>query len=197
MDQFNLRQKDVYNFDRFMDIKKPGFGPSDTIAYDAKKTPKQLAKWQNVVTRNKDFENGYFSPVYDGTWRAVSADRATRDAGIKQTVVGDYIDDLRTGRAMPTIKQFNAVKEGFSAGSSTDSWLKKQTSPDEKNEKEQYDLVEYIMHAQGHRISGRQWSREHLNQLPHEKLIRVANNIKKEVDDKEDIDKAKSAERYK
>lgn len=114
MDQFNLKQKDVYSFDDFMDIKKPSFGgPKSGIQFNAKEEPKQLKKWRRVVTRYAPAENGTFNPNYNGQWRAIGMDRASRDAGIKQEDKSKYIDDLKYGRALPTYESYLFMLENI------------------------------------------------------------------------------------
>jgi hypothetical protein len=114
MDLYNLRQKDIYNFDEFMDIKKPAFGgPNSGLKFDAKKEPKQLKGWRRVVKRYAPAENGVFNPNYDGQWRAIGMDRASRDAGVEQEVKAKYIDDLKHGRSLPTYESFMTVLENI------------------------------------------------------------------------------------
>lgn len=114
MDQFNLRQKDVYNFDDFMDIKKPPFGGhSSGIEFKAKEEPKQLKKWRRVVTRYAPTENGTYNPNYNGQWAAIGKDRASRDAGVKQEDESKYVDDLKHGRSLPTYESFIAMLENI------------------------------------------------------------------------------------
>ena len=112
MDQFNLKQKDVYNFDDFMDLSKPGFGgPKSGIKFEATKEPKQLSKWRRVVKRYAPAENGVFNPNYDGHWAAINKDRANRDANTYSNERGKYIDDLKHGRSLPTLESFLIVFE--------------------------------------------------------------------------------------
>lgn len=112
MDQFNLKQKDVYNFDDFMDLSKPSFGgPNSGIKYEANKEPKQLSKYRRVVHRYAPAENGVFNPNYDGHWAAINKDRANRDANTYSNERGKYIDDLKHGRSLPTLESFLIVFE--------------------------------------------------------------------------------------
>jgi hypothetical protein len=113
MDQFDIRQKDVYNFDNFMDLKKPGFGgPNSAIKFDAKKEPTQLSGWRRIVKRYAPAENGTFHPNYNGMWKAINKDRINRDAGTKSEEESKYIDDLNNGRSLPTFESFVEVFEG-------------------------------------------------------------------------------------
>lgn len=144
MDQFNISQKDVYNFDDFMDLKKPAFGgPKSGIPFDAKKKPKQLSEYRRVVKRYAPTENGTFNPNYNGTWRAVSMDRATRDAGVDQETESQYIDDIKNGRALPTYESYIHVSEALGGNEKADSIEQDRTiyadreNPD--NEIEKYD----------------------------------------------------------
>jgi len=114
MDLYNLKQKDVYDFDQFMDIKKPPFGGHESaIKFDAKKEPKQLKGWRRVVKRYAPAENGVYNPNYNGQWRAIGMDRASRDAGVKQEEESKYIDDLKHGRSLPTYESFVAMMENI------------------------------------------------------------------------------------
>jgi hypothetical protein len=76
MEIFNTHRRDIFNFDTYMDLKKPGFGgPASAIAQrDGKgnminKEPK-LAGYARVVDRDPAFSH----PVYDPTYKAMTGD---------------------------------------------------------------------------------------------------------------------------
>jgi len=52
MDIFNLKNNDVKDFKRFMDMKAPAFGgPAETEAFDKSKR-KSLKDWNKVAQRD-------------------------------------------------------------------------------------------------------------------------------------------------
>ena len=70
METFNVKRRDIYTFDDFMDLKKPGFGgpASAEPLKDAKgrfvNKERKLEKYQNKVVRHPAFSNQVFDPTY-------------------------------------------------------------------------------------------------------------------------------------
>ncbi len=83
MDIFNLKNNDVKDFKRFMDMKAPAFGgPAETEAFDKSKR-KSLKDWNKVAQRDANFENGGKNHNYDNYWKAFNNDVPSRAAKIK------------------------------------------------------------------------------------------------------------------
>jgi len=76
MEIFDVHRRDVYNFDDYMDLKKPGFGgPSSGKLLKDKKgkevnKDRKLTEFQNTVVRHEQFKN----QVYDPTYKAMGGD---------------------------------------------------------------------------------------------------------------------------
>jgi hypothetical protein len=76
MEIFDIHRRDVYNFDDYMDLKKPGFGGpnSGQLLRDNKgkdlNKDRKLTEYQNTVKRHDQFNN----PVYDPTYKAMGGD---------------------------------------------------------------------------------------------------------------------------
>jgi hypothetical protein len=87
MDIFDVKRRDNPSLDRHMDPKKPPFGGPNENEPFAKNKRKSLDKYQRVVTRNADFEGGKENTNYDTTWKAITRDRASRDANKKPAEV--------------------------------------------------------------------------------------------------------------
>lgn len=70
MEIFDVHRRDVYNFDDYMDLKKPGFG--GPISVESLKDDKgkyvnkdrKLEEYQRVVKRDVIFKNQVFNPTY-------------------------------------------------------------------------------------------------------------------------------------
>ena len=61
MDIFDVYRRDVYSFDQYMDLKKPGFGGNDSLIYDRDAKGKKasesnkLKEYRRVVKRDPLF----------------------------------------------------------------------------------------------------------------------------------------------
>ena len=70
MEIFDVHRRDVYNFDDYMDLKKPGFGgpSSGKLLKDDKgnyvNKDRKLEEYQNRVERQDAFKNQVFNPTY-------------------------------------------------------------------------------------------------------------------------------------
>jgi hypothetical protein len=83
MDMFNAKSRRNPKMDNWTDISKPGFGgPKEKQDFDKSKR-EFLKGYQRVVDRNADFEGGKTINNYDTTWKAVSRDTVSRQAGKK------------------------------------------------------------------------------------------------------------------
>lgn len=83
MDMFNAKSRRNPKMDNWMDLSKPGFGgPKEKEDFDKSKRD-FLKGYQRVVDRNADFEGGKTINNYDTTWKAVSRDIVSRQAGKK------------------------------------------------------------------------------------------------------------------
>lgn len=80
---FNAKSRRNPKMDDWMDLSKPGFGgPKEKTDFDKSKRD-FLKGYQRVVDRNADFEGGKTINNYDTTWKAVSRDVVSRQAGKK------------------------------------------------------------------------------------------------------------------
>lgn len=80
---FNSKSRRNPKMDDWMDLSKPGFGgPKEKTDFDKSKRD-FLKGYQRVVDRNADFEGGKTINNYDTTWKAVSRDVVSRQAGKK------------------------------------------------------------------------------------------------------------------
>jgi hypothetical protein len=83
MDMFNAKSRRNPKMDNWMDLSKPEFGgPKEKTDFDKSKR-EFLKGYQRVVDRNADFEGGKTINNYDTTWKAVSRDVVSRQAGKK------------------------------------------------------------------------------------------------------------------
>lgn len=136
MDLFDVHRRDVYNFDQYMDLKKPGFGGNDSLIYDrdenGKKTSEsnKLKDYRRVVKRDPVFKN----PHYNSTYKAMTHDLVYKQegekpftyrdpylTGIATVEVGEYENEEETNEsAIPSFNSFigESVNEQF-------DWLKK------------------------------------------------------------------------
>lgn len=76
MEMFNVKRRDIMDFDNYMNLKKPGFGgPDSAMAFrdnSGKKvnTNPKLKEYQRVVSRDSAFSHN----VYDPTYKAMTHD---------------------------------------------------------------------------------------------------------------------------
>lgn len=110
---FNVHRRDVFNFDDYMDLKKPGFGgPNSAKEYRdgrgniANPKPK-LKEYQRVVERDPLFSH----PHYNSTYKAMTHDVVYKQAKKKPF---DYKDPYIT--ALPVV-QVGAMQEGLACSS--------------------------------------------------------------------------------
>ena len=105
MDIFDVHRRDVYNFDQYMDLKKPGFGGNDSLIYDrddkGKKTSEsdKLKEYRRVVKRDPLFKN----PHYNSTYKAMSHDVVYKQEGEKPVT---YRDPYLTGIATVEVGEY-------------------------------------------------------------------------------------------
>jgi hypothetical protein len=106
MDLFDVHRRDVYNFDQYMDLKKPGFGGNDSLIYDrdgnGKKTSEssdKLKDYRRVVKRDPLFKN----PHYNSTYKAMSHDLVYKQEGEKPVT---YPDPYLTGIATVEVGEY-------------------------------------------------------------------------------------------
>lgn len=70
MEIFNIKRRDVHNFDNWMDLKKQGFGGHESGKLLKDKNGKDIDKdrklqgFQNKVSRHDAFSNQVFDPTY-------------------------------------------------------------------------------------------------------------------------------------
>jgi hypothetical protein len=105
MDIFDVHRRDVYNFDKYMDLKKPGFGGNDSLIYDrdakGKKTSNsnKLKDYRRVVKRDPMFKN----PHYNSTYKAMTHDLVYKQEGEKPFT---YRDPYLTGIATVEVGEY-------------------------------------------------------------------------------------------
>ena len=111
MDLFDVHRRDVYNFDQYMDLKKPGFGGNDSLIYDrdgnGKKTSEssdKLKDYRRVVKRDPLFKN----PHYNSTYKAMSHDLVYKQEGEKPVT---YPDPYLTGIATVEVGEYETEDE--------------------------------------------------------------------------------------
>lgn len=92
MEMFDVHRRDVYNFDDYMDLSKPGFGGpksaeplKDSKGKRVKSNPK-LADYQRVVKRHEAFKH----QVWDPTYKAMGGDLVHKQEVGKNPY--DYVD---------------------------------------------------------------------------------------------------------
>lgn len=121
MEVFDTKRRDILDFDRYMDLKQPGFGgPASAEAYaDAKgnrvnKEPK-LAQFQHTMERHELWSH----PHYDSTYKAATNDIVYKQEGKKPT---NYADPYHTAipvkiiaeGAIPSFEDFILLTEQYS-----------------------------------------------------------------------------------
>lgn len=110
MDTFDVHRRDVYNFDQYMDLKKPGFGGNDSLIYDrdsnGKKTSEsdKLKDYRRVVKRDPLFKN----PHYNSTYKAMSHDLVYKQEGEEPVT---YKDPYLTGIATVEVGEYEDANE--------------------------------------------------------------------------------------
>lgn len=103
MDMFNAKSRRNPKMDDHMDISKPAFGgPKEKQDFDKSKRD-FLKGYQRTVERNPDFEGGKTINNYDTTWKAVSRDVVSRQAGKKP---------FEPMYSTPTTKTSEKIEEG-------------------------------------------------------------------------------------
>lgn len=117
MEMFDVHRRDIFNFDDYMDLKKPGFGgPKSAKQYlDARgkkvnDSPK-LKDYQHTVERHPAFKN----QVYDPTYKAMTHDVVYKQEKKKSF---DYPDSYNH-MGLPVVMVGKAANEGFSYTSFT------------------------------------------------------------------------------
>ena len=121
MEIFDTKRRDILDFDRYMDLKQPGFGgPASAEAYsDGKgnrvnKSPK-LSQFQHTMERHELFKH----PHYDSTYKAATNDLVYKQEGKKST---NYADPYHTALpvkiiaegAIPSFEDFLLLTEQYS-----------------------------------------------------------------------------------
>lgn len=110
MEMFNVHRRDVFNFDNYMDLKKPGFGgPNSAVAFKDKSGKRvvdnpKLKDFQRVVERDPMFASKH----YDSTYKAMTHDIIYKQEKKKPV---DYRDPYLT--ALPVV-DITKVEEGLS-----------------------------------------------------------------------------------
>ena len=105
MDIFDVHRRDVYNFDQYMDLKKPGFGGNDSLIYgrdaSGKSTSKsdKLKDYRRVVKRDPAFKSAH----YNSTYKAMSHDLVYKQEGEKPVT---YPDPYLTGIATVEVGEY-------------------------------------------------------------------------------------------
>ncbi len=102
MEIFDVHRKDVHTFDRFMDLKKPGFGGPSSIEMlkDNKgndvNPDRKLKDYQRKVERHNAFGNHVYNPTY----KAMGGDVVHKQEDGKNPY--DYKDSYDT-MGIPTV----------------------------------------------------------------------------------------------
>lgn len=111
MESFDVKRRDIYTFDDFMDLKKPGFGgpASAQPLKDSKgkfvNKERKLEKFQNKVERHPSFSH----PVFDPTYKAMGGDLVHKQEDEKNPY--DYKDSYET-MGVPTV-EVKSTNEGM------------------------------------------------------------------------------------
>jgi hypothetical protein len=112
MEMFNTKRRDVYNFNDYMDLKKPGFGGPKSAKQlkDGKgklvnNSPK-LKEYQRTVERHDLFK----SPHYNSTYKAMGGDLVHKQEKGKNPY--DY-PDLYNNVGIPVVNVGKATNEGL------------------------------------------------------------------------------------
>lgn len=111
MDTFNVKRRDVYSFDSWMDVKQPGFGgPASAEPLRDNKgkvinTDRKLEGYQNTVKRHDAFKN----QVFNSTYKAMGGDLVHKQEFGKNPY--DY-PDLHNNMGIATVNVGNVTNEG-------------------------------------------------------------------------------------
>jgi hypothetical protein len=109
MDLFDVHRRDVYNFDQYMDLKKPGFGGNDSLIYGRDASGKETSKsdklkgYRKVVKRDPIFKSSH----YNSTYKAMSHDLVYKQEGQKPVT---YPDPYLTGVATVEVGKYKTEK---------------------------------------------------------------------------------------
>ena len=128
MDIFDVHRRDVYNFDQYMDLKKPGFGGNDSLIYGRDASGKstsesdKLKDYRRVVKRDPAFKSAH----YNSTYKAMSHDLVYKQEGEKPVTypdpyltgiatveVGEYETEETNESALPTFSNFINESKGL------------------------------------------------------------------------------------
>ena len=110
MDIFDVYRRDVYSFDQYMDLKKPGFGGNDALIYDRDAKGKKasesnkLKEYRRVVKRDPLFKSSH----YNSTYKAMSHDLVYKQEGEKPVT---YRDPYLTGIATVEVGEYEHADE--------------------------------------------------------------------------------------
>lgn len=117
MEMFDVHRRDIFNFDDYMDLKKPGFGgPKSAKQYlDARgkkvnDSPK-LKDYQHTVERHPAFNN----QVYNPTYKAMTHDVIYKQEKKKPFTYPDSYNHM----GLPVVMVGKAANEGLSHTSFT------------------------------------------------------------------------------
>jgi hypothetical protein len=113
MEVFNVKRRDIFDFDSYMDLKKPGFGgPNSAKMYKdgrgnlVNQKPK-LKEYQRQVERHPQFGH----QVYDPTYKAMTHDLVYKQSKKKPFT---YRDPYLTG--LPVV-DMTKIQEGLATSS--------------------------------------------------------------------------------
>ena len=108
MDLFDVHRRDVYNFDQYMDLKKPGFGGNDSLEYARDAQGKEIKKnnnenklkgYRRTVERSPMFKHQH----YNSTYKAMTNDLVYKQEGKEPT---KYADPYLTGVATVEVGEY-------------------------------------------------------------------------------------------
>jgi hypothetical protein len=111
MEIFDVHRRDILDFDRYMDLKKPGFGgPASAKPLRDGRGKKinadpRLAEYQRTVERDPAFSH----PVWNSTYKAMTHDLVYKQEKKKPFT---YADPYLTG--LPVVELEDSVEEGQS-----------------------------------------------------------------------------------
>ena len=109
MEIFNVKRRDLFDFDTYMDLKKPGFGgPASAIPLKDRKGNKidknpKLGQYLHTIERHELFA----SPHYDSTYKAVTNDIVYKQEDKKPTT---YADPYHTAIPVKIMEKMNESK---------------------------------------------------------------------------------------
>lgn len=127
MEIFDIKRRDLPDFEKFMNMNVESTeyvkaSPAkDASGKDVRKSKDTLKEYQRRIERNPNFSN----PVYDPTYKAVTHDKVTKDAGEEPfdykvwpeldrgypVVIANDVDEdgnmkMNEGKALPSLKEF-------------------------------------------------------------------------------------------